>query len=111
GLDVEMPGPPAHRGAKLVEAVRAGDASEADVDRAARRVLEVAEWAGRLDGGELPPDDSDEDADTRRILRAAVAAGTVLLKNDGVLPLQPVGSVAVIGPNAATPSAHGGGSA
>jgi beta-glucosidase len=111
GLDVEMPGPPAHRGDKLVAAVRAGEATEADVDRAVRRVLALAEWSGRLDAAELPPDDSPEDPATRGILRAAVAASTVLLKNDGILPLGALGSVAVVGPNAATPSAHGGGSA
>jgi beta-glucosidase len=111
GLDVEMPGPPAHRGEKLVDAVRRGEASEADVERAARRVLQLAEWSGRLDGGDLPPDDSPEAGDTRAILRAAVAASAVLLKNDGVLPLGSPESVAIIGPNAATPSAHGGGSA
>lgn len=112
GLDVEMPGPPAHRGDKLLDAVRSGEATEADVDRAARRVLQLAEWSGRLDGGELPPDDSSEDTATRSILRRAVAASAVLLKNDGILPLaEPPSSVAVVGPNAATPAAHGGGSA
>jgi len=111
GLDIEMPGPPAHRGPKLVDAVKAGEASEADVDRAARRVLQLAEWSGRLDGGELPPDDSTEDPATRGILRRAVASSAVLLKNEGILPLATSGTVAVVGPNAGTPSAHGGGSA
>jgi beta-glucosidase len=111
GLDIEMPGPPAHRGEKLVDAVKRGAASEADVDRAARRVLQLAEWSGRLDAPELPPDDSDEDPATRDILRRAVAASAVLLKNDGLLPLAEASSVAVVGPNAATPAAHGGGSA
>jgi len=111
GLDVEMPGPPAHRGEKLVDAVKQGDATETDVDRAARRVLQLAAWAGRLDAGELPPDESDEDPAAREILRRAVAAGSVLLKNEGLLPLDGNATIAVIGPNAATPSAHGGGSA
>ena len=111
GLDVEMPGPPAHRGEKLVAAVMSGEASEADVDRAARRVLQLAEWSGRLDAGALPPDDSPEDGGARAILRRAVAASAVLLKNDGILPLATPSSVAVVGPNAATPAAHGGGSA
>ena len=111
GLDIEMPGPPAHRGDKLVEAVERGDASEADVDRAVRRVLALAEWSGRLDAPELPPDLSDEDPAAREILRRAVAASAVLLKNDGVLPLDGTGTIVVIGPNAATPAAHGGGSA
>src|SRR4051812_11383201 len=79
GLDVEMPGPAAHRGEKLLDAVKRGDATEADVDRAARRVLQLAEWSGRLDAGELPPDDSPEDAATRGILRRAVASSAVLL--------------------------------
>ena len=111
GLDVEMPGPPAHRGEKLLDAVKNGDATEADVDRAARRILQLAEWSGRLDGGPLPPDDSPEDDATRDILRRAVASSAVLLKNDGILPLASPESVAVVGPNAATPAAHGGGSA
>lgn len=111
GLDIEMPGPPAHRGEKLVDAVKNGDASEEDVDRAARRVLSLLEWSGRLDAADLPADASEEDPAAREILRRAVASSAVLLKNDGVLPLSEVGSLAVIGPNAATPSAHGGGSA
>lgn len=111
GLDVEMPGPPAHRGEKLLDALKRGDASEQDVDRAARRVLQLAEWSGRLDGGELPADDSPEDPATREILRRAVAASAVLLKNNGILPLREPASLAVVGPNAATPAAHGGGSA
>jgi beta-glucosidase len=111
GLDVEMPGPSQHRGANLVAAVGNGHVSSADVDRAARRVLQLAEWAGRLDAPELPPDVSDEVADTREILRRAVARSTVVLKNDGVLPLESVRSLAVVGPNAAAVAAHGGGSA
>jgi beta-glucosidase len=76
-----------------------------------RRVLSLAEWSGRLDAGELPPDDSPEAAGTRDTLRQAVASSAVLLKNNGVLPLATSASIAVVGPNAATPSAHGGGSA
>ncbi|MGI5484211.1 beta-glucosidase family protein [Streptomyces lavendofoliae] len=50
---------------------------------------------------------------TRRLLRRAVAAGTVLVRNRGVLPLDPgaLRSVAVIGGHAASPRVQGGGSA
>ena len=50
----------------------------------------------------------------RALLRHAVAAGTVLLRNEGdLLPLDPaqLTRVAVIGPNAARPRIQGGGSA
>jgi beta-glucosidase len=48
------------------------------------------------------------------LLRRAVAASAVLLRNEGgALPIDPgaVGRVAVIGPNAVRPAIHGGGSA
>lgn len=112
GLDIEMPGPPLHRGEVLLRAVRDGKATEADVDRAVRRVLALAEWADRLDGPELAPDVSDEEPGARDILRRAIAASAVLLKNDNaILPLDTDVSIAVVGPNAASPAAHGGGSA
>ncbi|MET9227821.1 glycoside hydrolase family 3 C-terminal domain-containing protein [Lentzea sp. NPDC003310] len=48
-------------------------------------------------------------ADTA-LLREAVAAGTVLLRNNGILPLLPGRTIALIGPGAATPRVQGGGS-
>src|SRR4029453_5535415 len=41
GLDLEMPGPPRHWGAKLAEAVRGGAVAEADLDQAVRRMLRL----------------------------------------------------------------------
>jgi beta-glucosidase len=115
GLDIEMPGPTQHRGKLLLDAIANGEASETDVDRAVARVLLLAERTGALDGvGAGRPEGYDDAPERRALLREAAAAGTVLLRNDGVLPLEPsaVRSVAVIGPNAdAAFEVMGGGSA
>ncbi|MGX7828391.1 glycoside hydrolase family 3 C-terminal domain-containing protein [Actinokineospora sp. 24-640] len=47
----------------------------------------------------------------RLLLRRAVAAGSVLLRNDGLLPLAGVGRLAVVGPGAVGVRVQGGGSA
>ncbi|MEU6127173.1 glycoside hydrolase family 3 C-terminal domain-containing protein, partial [Streptomyces sp. NPDC047123] len=51
--------------------------------------------------------------DARRLLRRAAAAGTVLLRNTGLLPLREteIGTLAVIGTHAVRPRVQGGGSA
>lgn len=114
GEDVEMPGPARHWGDALVGKVRAGSVEEADVDDKVRRVLRLAARVGALDrpgprarGGVTDP------VATRRLLRTAAARGSVLLRNDGLLPLDGAGlrRVAVLGPNAATARVQGGGSA
>lgn len=107
GLDVEMPGPPVHRGDKLL------GAPMQQIDRAVRRVLQLLDWSGRLDAPALPTDESGEDPATRGVLRAAGAASLVLLKNEGdVLPFaDDVKKLALIGPAAARPAPVGGGSA
>ena len=51
GLDLEMPGPPRDRGAKLVAAVEAGEVDRRDDPRPrARNVLRLMERTGALDG-------------------------------------------------------------
>ena len=112
GLDIEMPGPTLHRGAQLVEAVRAGEVPEVLVDEAVARVAALAEWtsAGRDDGAEV----TDVDDETRRVQYEAAVASTVLLTNrDHELPwaAENVGKVALIGPYAAAGRPQGGGSA
>ncbi|MFE9404183.1 glycoside hydrolase family 3 C-terminal domain-containing protein [Streptomyces sp. NPDC006530] len=93
---------------RLREALRRGLISEDDVDRAVRRQLEL-----RLRLGEFDPD-LDPYADTgpevidspahRALARHAAIESTVLLKNDGLLPLDPLRTprIAVIGPLADT---------
>ncbi len=112
GLDIEMPGPPQHRGAKLHKALAAAEDPvplQAAIEASAKRIAALAEWtaAGESDGAEI----TDDDPATRAIIRRAGAAGTVMLANDGVLPLHPRQRVALIGPYAQTGRVQGGGSA
>jgi beta-glucosidase len=131
GLDLEMPASGGRTDAEVVAAVRAGELDEAVVDVAARRVLHlVARSLPALDA----PGTYDTDAH-HALAREAAAAGTVLLKNDGVptdgsggtagngsagtaggaasAPLLPLASgdgVAVVGELARTPRYQGAGS-
>ncbi|MGW5763425.1 glycoside hydrolase family 3 C-terminal domain-containing protein [Streptomyces tendae] len=128
GLDLAMPGPDGPWGEALARAVADGDVPEAAVDDKARRLLRLAARLGALGGrdtsrppatGEWPDaeraslPDPARARDVRGLARRAVAAGTVLLANRDVLPLDPgrLGTVAVIGAHAARTRTQGGGSA
>lgn len=107
--DLAMPGPaPAWAG--LADAVRDGRVAEADLDRKVLRMLLLAERVGALgDAPAIEPAPLDATA----FARESAVAGTVLLANDGILPLEPaaVASIAVIGQNARDARTQGGGSA
>jgi beta-glucosidase len=112
GLDLEMPGPAQWLGEKLVPAIEAGEVDEAVLDEQVRRLLRLRERAGGM-----PPDGDDErcvDEPARRaVARRAAESSFVLLRNDGLLPLDldRVQTLAVIGPNADIAMLQGGGSA
>ncbi len=117
GLSLEMPGPGRWYGSGPIgEALESGEMDEGHLDRIAADVLRLLERTGALDGddgcepGREHPLDRPED---RALVRRAAAAGTVMVANDGVLPLDAdgLGSVAVIGPNAREARIMGGGSA
>lgn len=107
--DLAMPGPaPAWAG--LADAVRDGRVSEDDLDRKVLRLLLLAERVGALEGSTaVEPAPVDGPA----FAREAGVAGTVLLRNDGILPLdaRALRRVAVIGHNARDARTQGGGSA
>jgi len=111
GLDMEMPGPPVHLGPGLADRVRAGELDEAVVEDKARRILMTMARFGFLDRPARGPD--VQIADHRALARRAAVEGTVLLANDGLLPLDPVaiGRMAVIGRFAVEPRIQGRGSA
>jgi beta-xylosidase len=112
GVDVELPGPAAYL-APLIDEIEAGRCAEAHVDRALRRVLLQKLELGLLDAGWSPVptalaageavrvdlDPAPDRALARRIAEQAI----VLLKNDGLLPLDRPRSIAVIGPTADDP--------
>ncbi len=111
GLDLEMPGPTRDRGAKLVAAVEAGAVDPETIRASARRVLRLMERTGALAGPLERSERADDRPAHRALIRRAGAEGTVLLKNDGILPLAGDGRIAVIGPNAQVAQIMGGGSA
>ncbi|MEZ5168239.1 MAG: glycoside hydrolase family 3 C-terminal domain-containing protein [Acidimicrobiales bacterium] len=112
-LSLEMPGAGRHYGPALLAAVEAGDVPAAALDAIAGDLLGVMERTGALDGdGDFTETTLDRPAD-RTLIRRAAAAASVLLRNDGTLPLDPatLSTVAVIGPNAYNAKVMGGGSA
>jgi beta-glucosidase len=111
GLDLEMPGPPRDRGAKLVAAVEAGTVSQATLRRRVRAMLRLMDRTGALRDERPFVENAEDRPEHRALIRRAGAEGAVLLKNDGILPLAGSGQVAVIGPNAKTAQIMGGGSA
>ncbi|WP_380566054.1 beta-xylosidase/alpha-l-arabinosidase [Streptacidiphilus jeojiensis] len=128
GVDVELPTVKAF-GEPLLAAVGSGAVPERLVDRALRRVLVQKAELGLLDPDwnpvppalagtgtdpatydTLPPGALrgriDLDPAANRALAEQVAEqAVVLLRNDGTLPLDRPGRIAVIGPNADTPRA------
>jgi beta-glucosidase len=104
GLDLEMPGSNGAYDGEVLAALASGALDEADVDRCAERVVALLQRAHRT------PRPSDQDAH-HLLGRRAAAAGSVLLKNDGVLPLAAdAARIAVIGSFAEHPRFQGAGS-
>jgi len=111
GLDLEMPGPARWMASEYVkQALANGTLTEARLDDKVRRLLGVLEKAGLLEDATVPPERAANRPKHRKIIREAAGEAIVLLKNDDMLPLKKVKSIAVIGPHAAQASIFGGGS-
>lgn len=111
GMDLEMPSSGGVNDTKILRACADGRLDPRLVERSAARVLRVLERTGT--GGEAPPDFEEH----HRLARRAAATSSVLLKNEGILPLSegptdggPVRRVAVIGAFAKKPRYQGSGS-
>ena len=108
GLDLEMPSTGDRGPAAIADAVRAGRLDETDLDLAVSRILTVHDRLQDARGDRFEPAPAAHHALARR----AASDGSVLLENDGLLPLDPVsgGTIAVIGEFARTPRYQGAGS-
>ena len=105
GLDVELPALDCYK--HLPNAVQEGRIDESTIDESCARVLAQKIQLGLF---ENPYVDADaalavfDTPDQRALARRAAAEGVILLKNDGVLPLNPsISKLAVIGPHANDP--------
>lgn len=117
GLDLCMPGPRRDHARALVEAVRSGELEEGCVNEAASHIERLARRvkACQAEGsiGGAPAFSLTDEGFYRAhadLAREAAAQSAVLLKNDGVLPLNPDAKVAVIGAFARMPRYQGSGS-
>lgn len=103
GVDIDL-GANAYRKG-LPEALKHGLVTEADIDRAVANVLRLKMRLGLFENPYVDPDKAaaaSADPAHGEIARQIAREGTVLLKNNGILPLDPASlrRVAVIGPNA-----------
>lgn len=117
GLDLCMPGPRRDHARALVEAVRSGELEEGCVNEAASHIERLArrvkacQAEGSIGGAPaLSLTDEEFYRAHADLAREAAAQSAVLLKNDGVLPLNPDAKVAVIGAFARMPRYQGSGS-
>ncbi|MEI6621421.1 MAG: glycoside hydrolase family 3 C-terminal domain-containing protein [Actinomycetes bacterium] len=104
GMDLEMPGSGGISDSDVAAQVASGELSSQDVRSCADRVLDLV--ARSQDPEPVDVSYPDHDALSRR----AAAEGTVLLTNDGILPLSAEATVAVIGGFAKSPRYQGAGS-
>lgn len=112
GQDLAMPGPFGFWGEQLLAAVRDGKVSEAAIDEKVRRLIRLAFRVGAFDVRETPSAAAVVPASVTSAAKELSIEGSVMLANDGLLPLPAaVGTIAVIGRHAVEPRTQGGGSA
>ena len=98
GLDIEAPSIFGYADA-FKEAIKRGEIDEQLVDRAVYRILKVKFELGLFDGKALSPRALKKSKKTLGLARKAAEQSIVLLKNNGILPLNKnVKKVAVFGP-------------
>jgi beta-glucosidase len=112
GLDLEMPSGRLMNRQTLLAAVQAGKVSEATIDEKVRRILRTALEFGFFDHAQTDASIPANNPDSQKVALEAALGSMVLLKNNGLLPLDKskMKSVAVIGPTAMVAVTGGGGS-
>ena len=102
GVDIDLGG--YNYGGFLKEALHRGLVTEADIDRAVRRVLQLKYDLGLFENPYVDEALAEKEVGTSesaQLAKQVALESAVLLKNDGILPFgDAVKTVAVIGPNA-----------
>ncbi|MFK0002902.1 beta-glucosidase [Paenarthrobacter sp. NPDC090522] len=111
--DLEMPGPAGHWGPKLLAAINAGKVSREAILEKVTRILRLAARVGSLEGFTPAVTTPPAELNGAAVAREVATRGAVLVRNQGILPLDStqLTSVAVIGHNADEARTQGGGSA
>ncbi|MBH1998670.1 MAG: glycoside hydrolase family 3 C-terminal domain-containing protein [Sphingomonadaceae bacterium] len=102
GVDADLPDGLSY--AALGKLVREGKVSEAKIDLAVRRMLELKFRAGLFENPYADAAAAEKitnNPQARALALTAAQRSITMLKNDGMLPLKPEGTIAVIGPSAA----------
>ena len=108
GLDLEMPTSNGVSAAAIQDALKSGELSEEDIDRAAARIVELS---SRFAGKDHPEPVAASVPELVELARTAAQQSIVLLRNErDTLPLARTGTVALIGELAEKPRFQGGGS-
>ena len=105
GMDMEMPSSGGYTDAQIVAAIREGTLEEAVLDRAVERILTLI--LRYTENREVQTLDLEGD---HAFARQVAEESMVLLKNDGVLPLNKDSKVLFVGEYAQSPRYQGGGS-
>lgn len=106
GLDLEMPTSQGANDKLIVSAVQSGELDESVVDTAVERILNIVfRYEENRDKNAVFDRDKDHE-EARKVAEETI----VLLKNDGILPLDEKETIAFIGKYAKKPRYQGGGS-
>ncbi len=103
GCDLEMPGNP-EKANELYDALVNGEVDESIVDESVDRILKLVDKHATTNKTAV-------DFDTEEIVSNIVAESVVMLKNDGVLPLNKGEKIGLYGDGATLPLIQGGGCA
>lgn len=106
GQNLEMPGSGGYNPEKIVKAVKDGELKEDTLNENVDKILELIFKAA---GNVKKNHECDMDAH-HALVRKIAAESAVLLKNDGILPLDKTKKIAVIGEMAKSPRYQGAGS-
>lgn len=110
GMDIEMPEADFFKPERVAPLLENGTLSKAELDRKVRAMLTVMKRYGWLHERPQATGPRDSDLSHQTALKVA-REGTVLLKNDGTLPVSPqVKNILVLGDNADPVVTNGGGS-